>query len=96
MPRRIANANTTGGLRALLIAIEERAYGPGGRWHIPGHRYEFLEALRAGGPVVVSSERIFTALSHAGLCDEEYCYGGRYFQTTFVLDERDQLREYAA
>jgi hypothetical protein len=82
-------------LRELLIAEELRAYGPGGRWHIPGHRYEFLEALQAGEPVGVPSEQLLKALSHAGLPNADYGYGGRYWSSTFVLDERDQLTEVA-
>ena len=35
------------------------------------------------------------ALMHAGLPCERFCFGGRDYDKVFVLDERDQLSEYA-
>jgi hypothetical protein len=76
------------GLRELLIADREKSLR---RWAIPGRPDEFLEDLRAHVPVVVSSAQLMQALMHAGLPCDDYAYGGRYFQTSFVLDETDQL-----
>jgi hypothetical protein len=86
MPSRVSSKTGAAGLRELLIAQQERAYGPGGRWHIPGHRYEFLEALRAGEPVMVSAawlESVLPGRRFRSGRDDEY----------LELDEFDELRE---
>ncbi|MGA7050123.1 MAG: hypothetical protein WBZ37_02445 [Mycobacterium sp.] len=79
----------------MLIEQQERLFGPGGRWHVPNYRYEFLEALKAGEAVVLSSSSLLCVLSPAGLPHADYCFGRRYWGSTFVLDERDQLTEVA-
>jgi hypothetical protein len=85
-------------MRELLIADREyRLPGcpPPGPWAAPrGGRDELLEALRSGQAVVVSSSVLMRALFHAGLPCDEYCFGGRYYKATFLLDERGQLSEY--
>jgi len=91
MPRRMSNTTTTTtGLRDLLIEAELEKYGPGSRWHIPGRRYEVLEALRGGEVVVVSSHRLGAVLSEAGLPHSQFSGRPEVF---FMLDERDQLTE---
>jgi hypothetical protein len=91
MPRRMAK--TASGLRELLIAECERSLH---RWRIPGRVYEYEGALKSGAAVGLSSARLMRALSAARLPCDDYCYGGRYFRSTFLLDERDQLSELAA
>ena len=44
---------------------------------------------------MVSSDGLMPVLFHAGLPCGDYCYGGKYFESSFVLDEHDQLTEYA-
>ncbi len=91
MPRRMSNtATTTTGLRDLLIEAELRKYGPGSRWHLPGHHYPVLEALRAREPVVVSSHRLGAVLSAAGLPHAQF--SGRA-ECYFMLDGRGSLTE---
>lgn len=85
MPRRRATAT---GLRELLVAECERSMQ---RWRIPGQVYEYEDALKSGAAVAVSSSRLMRALAGARLPCGDYCYGGRYFKSSFVLDERDQL-----
>jgi hypothetical protein len=80
----------SGGLREALIANQERSLE---RWAIPGKPDAFLAALRAGEAVVVSSAMVMGALIHARRPCDEYCFGGRYFRSTFLLDEHDELRE---
>ena len=87
MPRRRSSAE---GLRGWLISDRVRFQQ---RWGIPGVRDEFLDALHAGEPVVISSATVMAALIHAGQPCGEYCFGGKYFQSSFLLDERDQLSE---
>jgi hypothetical protein len=89
-------------LRELLIADDDefraRWRKPRG-WEQPGVNRELPMLdwgidLRAGrSVVVVSSSRLMCALLHAGLPCQEYCFGGRYFKSEFVLDENDRLIE---
>src|SRR6478752_687263 len=81
-------------LRALLLEEHRRVVGPQSRWYIPGRPpSDYEQALVAGEPVIVSSSMLMRALLHAGLPCDEYCYGGRYYKTTFLLDQRGQLSE---
>jgi hypothetical protein len=43
----------------------------------------------------VSSSFVMSALMHRRLPCDEYCWNGRFFNSSFVLDERDQLAEVA-
>ena len=36
---------------------------------------------------------LMRALLHAGMPCDRFCFGGADYDKTFVLDERDQLRE---
>jgi hypothetical protein len=85
--RRVGN---TSGLRQLLIAQWDKSML---RWRIPGEVYAYEEALKGGEAVAVSSSRVMGALFSAGLPCNEYCFGGRYFKSVFVLDENDRLVE---
>jgi hypothetical protein len=86
------------GLRELLIADREyRLTGcpKPGPWAAPrGGRDELLEALKAGGPVVVGSSTLMAALLHAGLDARRYAYGGPGWDKLFELGADNQLREY--
>jgi hypothetical protein len=74
------------GLRGLLIADRKRSLE---RWAIPGKPDEFLVALRAGAPVVLSSAQLLQALSRAGLPCDEFAFGGRGYDKTLVLGTND-------
>jgi hypothetical protein len=90
-------ASSTSGLRQLLIADREYRL-PGcskpGPWAAPrGGRDELLDALKSGRAVVVSSSVLMSALLHAGMPCDDYCFGGRHYNVTFLLDQRGQLSE---
>jgi hypothetical protein len=89
MVRRVARND---GLRELLIAEWDRSML---RWRIPGRGYEYEEALKGGEAVPVASSTVMKALFRAGLPCNEYCFGGRYYTSAFVLDENDRLNEVA-
>jgi hypothetical protein len=89
-------ASTSDGLRELLIADREHRLpgSPGpGPW-FGRVRDELLEELKSGGPVVVGSATLMCAMQHAGLDYRRYAFGGADWGKVFLLDERDQLREY--
>ncbi|MCV7101541.1 hypothetical protein [Mycobacterium palustre] len=77
------------GLRKLLIADRQRGLK---RW-ATSEPDGWLEDLGARVPVVVSSAQLMCALMHAGLPHKDYVFGGRYFKSTFILDEHDQLAD---
>jgi hypothetical protein len=89
-------ASNTSGLRELLIADREYRL-PGcprrGPWFGRG-RDELLEELKAGGPVVVGAGTLMSGLLHARLDCRRYAFGGADWGKVFLLDERDQLRDY--
>jgi hypothetical protein len=89
--RRTQRADDT--LRRVLLKDHRERFGPTGRWHIPGRVSEYEKALVAGEAVVVESGTLMCALLHAGLPSDEYAFGGPDWGKSFVLDERDQLRE---
>ena len=89
MPRRRSNTSSDG-LRELLIAEQERSLK---RWAIPGKPNDLLEDLRADVAVVVSSAQLLKALMAAGLPVDRFAYRGADYGKTFLLDERDELRE---
>jgi hypothetical protein len=64
------------------------------RWHIPGRRCEFEDALVSGKAVVVSSATNMSALMHAGLPRDEYTYAGKLGCKQWLLDENERLSEY--
>lgn len=85
-------ASSAGGVRRLLIEEWERRCA---RWPVPGGIAEQeLEDLRAGRPVVVHSDRLLSVFLREGLPVDRFCYGGEDYEKLFLLDERDQLREY--
>lgn len=69
------------GLRKLLIAERERGLK---RWPVSTGD-EYLDGLRSGGPVLVSSSQLMRALMHARLPYGTYCFGGADFGRLFVL-----------
>jgi hypothetical protein len=92
MARRMSNTSVDG-LRELLIRDRQRSSE---RWALPsGRPDDFLEDLRAHVPVCVSAAQLMRALSHAGLPHADYCCGGKFFKSLFVLDERGELLEAA-
>ena len=93
MARRLSSKAASGGLRELLIADRQRSSA---RWALPsGAPDEWLEDLRAGCSVVVSSGQLMKALAHGGLPCAQFCYGGADQGKVFVLDEGGELREVA-
>jgi hypothetical protein len=64
MPRRNERADIAGvsGIRALLIAEWDHSMK---RWRIPGRVYAYEEALKGGGPVVISANRLLKAFTLA-------------------------------
>jgi hypothetical protein len=89
MPRRQQRST---GLRQVLIQEWDRGMV---RWRIPGRICAYEEALTSGQPVVVSSSSMLRAFMAAGLPTDRFAYGGRDWGKSFLLDERDQLTEYA-
>ena len=102
MPRRSRSNTAAGGLRELLIAADDARRESWRRprpWDWPGINRELPMGdwdldLRAGRAVVVDSTTLLCALSGAGLPCGDYGYGGKYWQTTFLLDELGELTEY--
>jgi hypothetical protein len=87
MPRRVsANTSAAGVVREALIADRERMRE---RWPLPpGEPDELIEDLRAHVPVMVSAaflEALLPGSRFGSGSDDEF----------FLLDERDQLSEYA-
>jgi hypothetical protein len=93
MPRRQENATIAGvsGIRALLIAEWDHSMK---RWRIPGRVYAYEEALKGGGPVVISANRLLQAFTLAGLPANRFGFGGQDYDKQFVLDANDRLSEY--
>jgi hypothetical protein len=61
-------------------------------WSAPrGWPSPFLDALRQGEAVSVSSSQLLRALMHARLPHKEYAYGGALHGAWFVLDSDDML-----
>ena len=61
-------------------------------WSAPrGWPSPFLDALRAGEAVAVSSSQLLTAHIHAGLPDRQFAYGGQFHGCMFVLGSDDRL-----
>jgi hypothetical protein len=87
--RKSAGAGGTGA-RALLIAEWDASMTS---WRIPGEVYAYEEALKSGGPVVVSSARLLKALMLAGLPANQFGYRGPNANKWFRLDG-DQLSEW--
>jgi hypothetical protein len=85
------NNSRTEGLRRLLLDRHPKSME---RWHIPGRRCEFEDALVSGKAVVVSSTTNMSALMHAGLPRDEYTYAGKLGCKQWLLDENDRLSEY--
>ncbi|WP_155946648.1 hypothetical protein [Mycobacterium sp. URHD0025] len=75
MPRRDGRAGIAGisGIRALLVAEWDQGMK---RWRIPGHIYEYEEALKGGRPVVISTDRLLSAFTLAGLPANRFGFGG--------------------
>jgi hypothetical protein len=84
------NSSRTDGLRQLLLDRHRKSME---RWHIPGRRCEFEDALVSGKAVVVSSAQIMSALMHAGLPCEAYTRAGKLGNKLWLLDENDRLTE---
>jgi hypothetical protein len=86
------------GLRELRIAYREHRLPnstPPPPWSAPRARPdELLDELKSGNAVVVSSSTLLSAFIDAGLPCREYGFGGRYYKSAFLLDERDKLSEY--
>ena len=84
------------GIRELLVAdLEYRLPGSPKLpppWSAPrGWRSPFLDALRAGESVVVSSSQLLCDHIHAGLPDRQYAYGGPLHGRMFTLGSDDRL-----
>jgi hypothetical protein len=87
--RKSAGAGGTGA-RALLIAEWDASMA---RWRIPGEVYAYEEALKNGGPVVISSARLLRALTLAGLPAKRFGFGGPDADKRLLL-EGDELSEW--
>jgi hypothetical protein len=92
MPRRNERAGIAGvsGIRALLIAEWDHSMK---RWRIPGRVYAYEEALKGGGPVVISANRLLKAFTLAGLPTNRFGFGGVDCEKWFLL-EGDELSEW--
>ena len=52
--------------------------------------------FKGGNPVLVGSDTLLVISMEQGLAYDEYCYGGKYCGTTFLLDENDNLTVFTA
>src|ERR1700736_3844917 len=91
------------GLRELLIAYREHRVPKSTTpppWSAPrGWPDPFLDALKAGDAVEVSSTMMMSAMIADGLSHSSYdrfCYGGADWRKVFRLDEHDRLTELGA
>jgi hypothetical protein len=82
------------GVRAILLAHRRKHFGPGSRWHIPGKVDEIADALEIGQPVIVSSELLWSALSTAGLPNDDYARDAPLDGKYFLVDEFDVFDEW--
>ena len=57
-------------------------------------RRRTVGGVEDGQPLLVSSSVLMRALLHAGLPCDEYEFGGRYHNKTFLFDEDDQFSEW--
>jgi hypothetical protein len=82
------------GVRAILLAHRRKRLGPGSRWHIHGRRDEIAAALEDCKPVIVSSSLLWSALSTAGLPNDEYGRDAPLDGKHWLVDEHDGFSEW--
>jgi hypothetical protein len=75
-------------LRRVLIAQWDHTMQ---RWRIPGHRYPYEQALKAGADVLVTSGRLAAALEHAELPADRFDDGGPDAGRVWLLGADDSL-----
>jgi hypothetical protein len=102
MPTRVVpSGGARGWLREWLIATHERRRMRGGgrmpSGPLAGEHDELMKDLHHGRPVLISSAELVAAHHQCGLPDDadRFAPGGPDFGKRWILDEHDQLTEWA-